>query len=62
MNTENEVPEVSGVDGDSIPRRVTPQPNLKRRGRDILEVYPDKYTRLENGQIIKVKVDSVVSA
>jgi hypothetical protein len=61
MNTEmpvvdNELP----IPAPQSPYKMTKK--IKRRGRDIMEVYPDKYTRLENGQIIKVKVDAVVSA
>ena len=58
-NVESVIPEPMQDPESAV--RVT-NTNKKRRGRDILEVYPGKYTRLENGQIIKVKVDSVVSA
>lgn len=29
-------------------------PKVKRRGRDILEAFPNQYHKLENGQIIKL--------
>jgi hypothetical protein len=58
-NVESVIPEPMQDPESAV--RVT-NTNKKRRGRDILEVYPNKYKKLENGQIIKVKVDSVVSA
>ena len=52
MNTENEVPEP--MQDPELAVRVT-STNKKRRGRDILEVYPDKYKKLENGQIVRME-------
>lgn len=52
MNVENNSEPVVSA---KYPKKV------KNRGLDVLEAFPGMYQRLDNGQIIKVKVDAGVA-
>lgn len=52
VNVESVIPEPMQDPESAV--RVT-NTNKHRRGRDILEVYPDRYKKLENGQIVRME-------